>query len=228
MTPTNFPFGQEIKSYNTGEMVTPYQKQGQFLDKPVGEFLHNAYLWRLGFIIASCASLFLLFIFILQLNSSPFTTYVLSVTKSGFLKQASVLENSYNIPAKSYEKFLMKGFIGALQQGMPNKAEKTWYLNFVSPKAKAHIAENFSIHDANEKTFKLHRFQIDNANYFKGVLTYDNEAGFIRRFNITGRVRHATPQTHELVMLNPLGFYLYDINFLPVSLDPKFRKKVYK
>lgn len=219
MAMTKFPFGQEIKSFNSGEVITPYHRPGQILDRPIGQILHRAYLWRIGTVVASCLSLFLLLIFILLLNSSPFTMFVLGLTDDGFVKQVSVLQNRYKIPPKSYENFLSTTLTGPLT-GAKKEAE-TWYENFVSKEAKENIKRNFILHTITPGTLKITNFTISNEDKFKAILTYTNKKSFLRSFHISGYIIHFTPQKPNLIMENPLGFYLTKMNFMPVLLKPE-------
>ena len=216
MAMTNFPFGQEVKSFNSGEVITPYHLPAQILDRPIGQIHHKAYLWRVGTVVASCFSLFLLLIFILLLNSSPFTMFVLGLTDDGFLKQVSVLQNRYKIPPKSYENFLSTTLTGPLS-GAEKQAE-IWYKNFVSDEAKEDIKRNFVLHTITPGTLKVTNFSISNEDEFKAILTYTNKENFLRSFHISGSIIHFTPQKHNLILANPLGFYLAKMNFLPVLL----------
>jgi hypothetical protein len=216
MAMTNFPFGQEVKSFNSGEVVTPYHLPAQILDRPIGQIHHRAYLWRIGTVVASCFSLFLLLIFILLSNSSPFTVYVLGITDSGFLKQVSVLQNRYKIPPKSYENFLSTTLTGPLT-GAKKEAE-VWYENFVSEEAKEDIKRNFILYTITPGTLKITGFSISSEDEFKAILAYTNKKNFSRSFHISGTIIDFTPQKHDLIMANPLGFYLAKINFLPVLL----------
>ena len=43
------PFGKEMQSYRQHEVFTPFQEQGQRYDRPIGQLLYYAYIWRIVF-----------------------------------------------------------------------------------------------------------------------------------------------------------------------------------
>ena len=201
MQPTSFPFGKEIQSYRQHEIVTPFQKQGQRYDRPIGQLLYYGHMWRIVFFIIMIFSVFLGFILIAMLNTSPYKILIEQVTNKGYLKSPPVLLSpNYEVTPVVLSAFVKKMLTD----------EKIYNSNnhFISDSA-LQVIKNIPDEVKPELlTAKLIHFRI-NKTSFSGRLIDKNN---ILLASITGKFSHKILDNSTGVDINPLGIYINRIS----------------
>ena len=132
----------DLKNYNTGDILTPFQKVGQQWDKPMGQWIAKAAAWRQGFFISVLISIGLLVIFLLLLFGPQQSVFVVSTTKNGFVKQVAVLKRHYYVTQQQYQEFLssyLKLAIGVALNHETNKQSEQFVRWFSAPEVVKHL-----------------------------------------------------------------------------------------
>jgi len=201
MQPTSFPFGKEVQSYRQNEVVTPFQAQGQRYDRPIGQMLYYAYIWRIVFFAVMVFAIFLGFILIAILNASPYKILIEQVTNKGYLKSPPVLLSpNYEITPAVLSSFVKKML-----------TDESVYNNnshFVSDDALKTIQ---SIpHEIKQKllTSKFIHFRI-NKTHFSSRIIDKNNTVFA---SVAGKFSHKILDSSEDIDINPLGIYINHIS----------------
>ena len=202
MQPASFPFGKEVQRYQQAEVVTPYHKLGQKYDKPIGDAVYKAYIWRVIFFWASGVSFLLSLILIAYLNALPSRILVEQVTDKGFLKSPPVfLSPSYNMSADVLKHFVHWLMIGSLKNNN--------YNDFVDEK---------SLNALKQKLLGLKSEKLKNATFNQFNMVGDNFTGELVDANgkvilaITGKFKHQAPASKQEVKINPLGIYIDNLS----------------
>ncbi|WP_119344320.1 hypothetical protein [Facilibium subflavum] len=204
---TSFPFGKEVRAYKQSEVVTPFQKQGQLYDKPIGQHLHRAYIWRVAFFASSGISLLFSLVLVSIFNANPYTIIVEQVTNKGFLKSPpAILRQDYSItPA------VLSGFLKSILLNM-DKVDQ--YTDFLSSEAKSELQKmqsNFS-----KQQWQRMRFTDFNISgmAFTGKLVDQNNHDIL---NVKGSFSQTNLDGHKEVKINPLGIYINTISIQRLS-----------
>jgi len=211
--PGNFPYGKDLKSYNYGEVVTPYQKLQKDFDGPIGKHLQEARLWRIGFVFSSIFSSLLLLILIAIMNSTPFSIFAVGITDKGFTSSANFLNETYTIPDYAYSGFINKTFLSADKN---TSASNLWVNSFLSDEAKIIIRRFLELNMPEDGKFKISDIRLAKNNMLTFTMELYNATGISNIFILNSDIVNKTPQDVVLIKLNPLGFYMEDLIFRPV------------
>ena len=201
MQPSGFPFGKEVQSYRQTEVITPFQKQNQLFDKPIGQLIHKAYIWRVVFFSGVGVSFLLSLILVGYLNSIPYKILVEQVTSKGFLKSPpELLSPNYTVSQTVLEEFVKSLLINDQSGGVYSKfldeasqlALKQGVVGVAQSELKAATFDKFTMNDLN----------------FSGELV-DKEGTAI--LVVSGQFGHQPLTTREQVKINPLGIYIQNL-----------------
>lgn len=197
MQPTSFPFGKEVQSYRQHEVVTPFQTQSQRYDRPIGQMLYYAYIWRIVFFAVMVVSIFLGFILIATLNASPYKILIEQVTNKGYLKSPPVLLSpNYEVTPAVLSAFVKKMLT---DESVYNSND-----HFASDEALRTIQNIPEEIKAKLLTSRFIHFRI-NKTHFSGRVMDENNTVFA---SVAGTFSHKILDKSKDVDINPLGIYI--------------------
>lgn len=198
MQPTSFPFGKEIRSYKQPEITTPFQRQGQTFDRPIGQSVQSAYIWRIVFFIATFCSLLFVLVLINLLNSIPYRIVVEQITDKGYLKSPPVFLNlDYQVSEPILAAFIKHHVLNLrnfdqLQDFLSEDAEKAL------EQQKA-LLKNSSLKSLDFSDFSIH------GTSFNGVLLNHQGKPVL---SVSGSFSQKTLDELQDLSINPLGIYI--------------------
>lgn len=102
----NLQNNKDIKHYNYGEVITPYQLANQQWDFPLGRYQAAAAKWRFRAVITLVVSILLVLCFILLLSLPKQQVFAVQTTKNGFVSEVYRLDQNYQIPESLYAQFM--------------------------------------------------------------------------------------------------------------------------
>ena len=209
--PGSFPFGKELKSYNYGEVTTPYQRLQQDFDMPIGQYLHQAKQWRIGFMISTLLAVVLIFIFIMQMGMTPFHIYAIGITDKGYPKSEGFLEENARPPVALYTQFMQQTFHRYMNDdSRVNKRLE----NFFSENARHNFTHFFNNQLASNEQMHLSHFQLDRKhNRLTFLAEASDRSGNRTYYQFVAVIQSQTPQQKKLIEKNPLGFYVKDLHY---------------
>jgi len=201
MQPSGFPFGKEVQSYRQTEVITPFQKQNQLFDKPIGQLIYKAYVWRVVFFCGAGFSFILSLILVGYLNSIPYKILVEQVTSKGFLKSPP----EFLSPNYTVSQAVLEGFVKSL---IASDQGSDIYNSFLDEDSQLALKESIAgISKSKLKTTTFDKFIMNDLN-FSGELV-DNKGVAI--LVVSGQFGHQPLTTKEQVKLNPLGIYIQNL-----------------
>lgn len=209
----------ELKNYNTGDILTPFQKVGQQWDKPIGQWIAKAAAWRQGFFVSAVASIVLLIIFLLMLFGPQQSVFVVSTTKNGFVKQVAVLKRNYYVTQQQYQDFLssyLKLSIGVTLNHEANQRSEQFVRWFSAPQIVKQLAahQQKKVAEGSQRLVKVITVQsLGHAQYRvvwqQAVLAPgQGKPKQWQQHQAVLTVVRGVPQTEAQVRANPLGFYV--------------------
>ncbi|WP_119327709.1 hypothetical protein [Cysteiniphilum halobium] len=201
MQPSGFPFGKEVLSYRQTEVITPFQKQNQLFDKPIGQLIHKAYVWRVVFFCGVSLSFILSLILVGYLNAIPYKILVEQVTSKGFLKSPP----EFLSPNYTVSQTVLAGFIKSL---LVNGQAGGIYHSFLDEDSQLALKQGvlgISKIDLEAATFD--KFRV-NALNFSGELVDKSGKAILE---VSGQFGHRPLTAKEQVKLNPLGIYIQNL-----------------
>ena len=201
MQPSGFPFGKEVQSYRQTEVITPFQRQNQLFDKPIGQWIYKAYVWRITFFCGTGLSFILSLVLVGYLNSIPYKILVEQVTSKGFLKAPS----EFLSPDYTVSKPVLEGFVKSL---LINEPTSGIYNNFLDEDSQQTLKKGIeAISMIKLKSATFNNFTMNDLN-FSGELVDQNKTAILV---VSGRFSHQPLVTKEEVRLNPLGIYIQNL-----------------
>ncbi|MFZ9035027.1 MAG: hypothetical protein ACO2ZM_02770 [Francisellaceae bacterium] len=198
---SGFPFGKEVKTYKQPPLVTPFQALNQRLDKPLGQLVYRAYIWRVVFMVSASIALLLSLYFLALMSSSPFKILVEQVTKTGFLTtQPSLLKPDYRISNTAFRLTFIK-LLGSDESSgsLAKGAQEKW------AELSAIVGK------ANRRGVRLSDVNVDGHRF---SMTLQLKKGKnVKAMKISGDFITKAPENESQVLMNPLGIYIVDINY---------------
>lgn len=209
----------DLKNYNTGDILTPFQKVGQQWDKPMGQWVAKAAAWRQGFFVSAVASIVLLIIFLLMLFGPQQNVFVVSTTKNGFVKQVAVLKQHYAVTTKQYQNFLrsyLQLALGVTLNSQSNQQAQQFVAWFSAPQVVKQLAsyQQQKPAEGTQRLVKVMTVQsLGHAQYRvvwqQAVLAPgQGKPKQWQQHQAVLTVVRGVPQTEAQVRANPLGFYV--------------------
>jgi len=209
----------DLKNYNTGDILTPFQKVGQQWDKPMGQWIAKGAAWRQGFFVSAVVSIVLLIIFLLMLFGPQQNVFVVSTTKNGFVKQVAVLKRNYYVTDQQYQNFLrsyLQLALGVTLNSQSNKQAQQFVAWFSAPEVVKQLAANQQkeMVEGSQHLVKITTIQsLGHAQYRvvwqQAVLAPgQGKPQHWQHHQAVLTVVRGVPQTEAQVRANPLGFYV--------------------
>jgi len=214
----------EALNYNYGEIITPYQLPGQRFDSPIGAFREKALMWRLGTFISMGLSGALILLLILQIYQPLHSVIAVQMTPKGFVRSAAPLTNEYTLPSNVSEQFI-KNYIGAFfsKEGLESLIQKD--KNFIQAFSSKEVTQSYLNlleqinHEDLAQPIEISEVNLIGPNTYQAHWSQElkdaSTGEVVERSNYSGKfiVDFITPETQELILQNPLGFYVKDLNF---------------
>ena len=209
----------DLKNYNTGDILTPFQKVGQQWDKSMGQWIAKVAAWRQGFFVSALIGIGLLVIFLLLLFGPQQSVFVVSTTKNGFLKQVAVLKRNYYVTQQQYQDFLssyLKLSIGVTLNHEANQRSEQFVRWFSAPDVVKHlqaIAPQNTAQGA-QRLVKLSSVTPLGHGQYRVVWQQamlapgQGKPKQWQQHQAVLTVVRGVPQTEAQVRANPLGFYV--------------------
>ncbi len=136
----NLQNAKDIKHYNYGPVVTPYQLPVQQWDHPLGRYRVSAAKWRLASILSMSVAVLLLLVFILLLSMPKQQVFAVQTTKTGFVSGVYQLDQHYHIPETLYTQFVTHYVQAALSVtlSVPHDRRNQLYAEWFGDKTVLH------------------------------------------------------------------------------------------
>ncbi|WP_116963295.1 hypothetical protein [Fastidiosibacter lacustris] len=198
MQPNSFPFGKEVQSYRQAEVITPFQKQNQLFDKPIGQLVYKSYIWRVVFFCGVGFNFILTLILIAYFNTIPYKILVEQITNKGFLKSPpQILSPNYIVNEAVVAEFIKSMLLSV-------KGDKA-YESFVDEVSWSILQAGLKSFNKTQMTQSVFKNFMINGNNFSVELVDKNNKAILM---ISGRFVHQPLETQKQVNINPLGIYI--------------------
>ncbi len=215
-------FQQEVVSYDSPAVETPYLKAKQQWDDRIGSARVQAASWRFIALISLLIAFFLAIIVILALALHKNTVYIAEVTQAGQVVNVRPLEENYN-PSQAQQEYFIASFIKQARSLPldPVVAKKNWVSAYNHLTQRAAAEYNRLMQKANlisllgKETIVVNVTAINpmSANTYQvdWSETVVNMAGKTEKINKYSGVFTTVikqPTTNAEILRNPLGIYI--------------------
>lgn len=217
MQQTSFPYGKEIKSYNYGEIGTPYHPLNTSIDPVVGKYIVKAMLYRKVFYWMFLVNSFCILCLIFLLNQIPFRVMIAEVTPTGFLLQSGILSNQLVLPKALYRSFILDevltaGHLHALKAAQLHKI-------YASEMARKKLKQFAQLSFVQAQNYRVLAFEMNAKNEFimrLGVIEVGADSHSVE-YELRGHILRLMGEAKEDIAENPLGYYLSQFKYRKIE-----------
>mgnify|MGYP001053684869 CR=1 FL=1 len=224
----NLQSNKDIKQYNYGEVITPYQLKTQQWDFPLGRYQAAAAKWRYGAFISLSVSVLFALLFILLLSLPKQQVFAVQTTKNGFVSEVYRLDRHYQIPVSLYEQFIghyVKSVLSVTLSSERNRRNQLFAEWFSHRKVINALRQGIHILPSGQRELVMINRIESLPSSKKGVryrviwqqgrlMPGQGEPKQLRRRQAIFTIGNRMPVHQRQILINPFGFYVENVTGL--------------